>query len=437
MTPAATHPGEELLELDRRRVWHPYTPMQQYLAEGDALVITAASGSRLHAADGRSYLDGNSSWWAALLGHGHPRLCAALRRQSEIMCHVALAGIVHEPAARLAEELCALAPAGLERVFFSDDGSTAVEVALKLCLKYWVNAGAPERKRFAALEGAFHGDTLAATMLGGVELFRRPYGASLLDCVHLPLPSPPSGAERAYEALARLFSRPDELAAVIVEPLLQGAAGMRIYPAEYLRELRRLCDRHEVLLIADEVFTGYGRSGSMWACEEAGVVPDLMCLAKGLSGGMLPMGATLVNERVFAAFLGEPERAFHHGHTYGGNPLAAAVAREVLAVYRDEDIVSRARPKALRIRAAFERMATRRGVSAQRSMGMVGALDLAAGGGYLGGGGWQVYREALRRGAYLRPLGDVVYVAPPLNIADDDLDELLAIVDESLAAVAA
>jgi adenosylmethionine-8-amino-7-oxononanoate aminotransferase len=218
------------------------------------------------------------------------------------------------------------------------------------------------------------------------------------------------------------------MAAVVIEPLVQGAAGMRIYPAEYLRQLRALCDRHDVLLIADEVFTGYGRTGTMWACEQAGIAPDMLCLAKGLSGGILPMAATLVSERVFAAFLGDAERTFYYGHSYCGHPLGAAVAREVLAIYRDEDIVARTAPKARRIAQAFAALGG-------RSLGMVGALDLEGARGYLGERGWRVYREGLRRGAYLRPLGDTVYVAPPLNIADAELDELLAIVADSVAAV--
>ncbi|MBI4956146.1 MAG: adenosylmethionine--8-amino-7-oxononanoate transaminase [Myxococcales bacterium] len=428
---------------DRAFSWHPYTPMRAYLDEHRPLVIGAARGARLYDLDGRSYLDGNGSWWVAVLGHGHPRLVAALQQQAARLCHVSFAGITHEPGALLAEELVAVAPPGLARVFYSDDGSTAVEVALKLALQFWHNQGATRRHRFVALDDAFHGDTLGACSLGGIEVFRRPFAGALCDCVHVPTPPQP-GAEdeaygRAFEALATLVRRDrDELCAVVVEPLLQGAAGMRSYAPRYLRELRALCDRHEVLLVADEVFTGYGRTGAMWACEAAGVSPDLLCTAKGFTGGVLPMAATLASSAVFDAFLGAPERAFFHGHSFTGNPLGAAVAREVLAVFREEAVLERARPKAARLAEAFARMASLPGVRSHRACGMTAALDLAGVGGYLGRAGWRVYAEALARGAYLRPLGDTVYVAPPLVIDDADLEELLGIVEESVrAAVAA
>jgi adenosylmethionine-8-amino-7-oxononanoate aminotransferase len=433
----------EIVALDKRRVWHPYTAMARY-ADADPIVVERAEGSRLYDVDGRSYIDGNASWWTALLGHGHPRLVAALRGQSERLCHAPLAGIAHEPAARLAEELCAVAPAGLGRVFFSDDGSTAVEVALKLALQYWRNQGA-DRRRFVALDGAFHGETLGVTALGGVEIFRRPFAGVLLECVHVPPPVRGGDAaqyDRAFEAMAALLRREGhEVAAVVVEPVLQGAAGMRDYDPAYLRELRSLCDETGVLLVADEVFTGYGRTGPMWGCDHAGIAPDVLCTAKGFSGGVLPMAATLATERIFAAFLGDDARTFHYGHTYCGNPLGAAVAREVLAIYRDERILERARPKAGRVAEAFEtRIARLPGVVATRSCGLTGAADLASGSGsgsgsgYLGRRGWRVYEHALERGAYLRPLGDTVYVAPALNILDDDLDALLAILEESIVA---
>jgi adenosylmethionine-8-amino-7-oxononanoate aminotransferase len=286
-----------------------------------------------------------------------------------------------------------------------------------------------------ALEGAFHGETLGATALGGVETFRRPFAGALLGCVHVPPPHPGASADAALAQLERtLGAHADLLAAVVLEPVVQGAAGMRIYDPAYLRGARELCNRHDVFLVFDEVFSGYGRTGPMWACEHAGVAPDLLCTAKGFTGGLLPMGATLTSERIFEGFLGAPERAFHYGHTFCGNPLGAAVAREVLAVYRDEDVLARAKPKARAIAAAFEALSELPGVAAVRSLGMIGALDLAGQAGYLAGAGWRVYAEARRRGAYLRPLGNVVYVTPALNIDDGDLAELLAIVRESVAA---
>jgi adenosylmethionine-8-amino-7-oxononanoate aminotransferase len=239
---------------------------------------------------------------------------------------------------------------------------------------------------------------------------------------------------RAFAAVSEIVDGAAEtVAAVIVEPLVQGAVGMRMYPAKFLRDLAALCTAHEVLWIADEVFTGYGRSGSMWACEQATVTPDLLCTAKGFTGGMLPMAATLVTERVFSAFA-EEDRMLFHGHSFGGNPLGAAVAREVLAIYRDERILERAQPKAKRIAAAFDKLGQVAGVVRTRALGMVGAADLASSPSYSGHTGWQIYEEALKRGAYLRPLGDTVYIAPPLTISDDELDELLGIVEASIRA---
>jgi adenosylmethionine-8-amino-7-oxononanoate aminotransferase len=426
-----------IVALDKRRVWHPYTPMDDYRARVDPLVVARAEGSWLVDVDGRRYLDGNASWWVCALGHNHPRLVAALKRQADLLCHSSLAGATHEGAAELAESLCQAAPRGLEHVFFSDDGSTAVEVAMKLALQYWAQNGRPSRRRFLALEGAFHGETLGATALGGVEVFRRPFAGSLLDCIHVPSPAEENDYARAFEALERIVRKDSqEIAAVVIEPLVQGASGMRIYASAYLRALRDLCDASDVFLVADEVFTGYGRTGAMWACDHAGVSPDLLCVAKGFSGGMLPMAATLTTSRIFEGFLGASERAFYYGHSFCGNPLGAAVAREVLRIYEEERVVEGVRARAARVAKAFTEMANLPGVVRTRALGMVGALDLSGTTGYLGDAGWRVYEEARRRGAYLRPLGNVVYVAPSLVISDQDLAQLLSIVRESVAAVA-
>ena len=425
--------ARRIVELDKRHVWHPYTPMQRYVEETTPLVVVRAEGSRLYDPNGRSYLDANASWWCAALGHGHPRLVAALREQAGALCHVPLAGIAHEQAALLGAELVRAAPAGLEHVFYSDDGSTAVEAALKLALQYAAQTGRPRRRRFVALDGAFHGETLGATLVGGIELFRRGFGGVTLDCLRVPAGA--TAHERTFFALAEIVDGYEsEIAGVILEPMLQGAAGMRPYDPELLRSAREVTHRHGIPLILDEVFTGYGRTGPMWASEHAGVTPDVLCVAKGFTAGMLPMAATLTTHEMFAAFLGDPSRAFLHGHTFCGNPLGARLAREVLAVYDDEHVLERARPKADAIRRAFLTLGELSGVENARSLGMVGALDLGAGG-YLGAGGWRVYEEALRRGAYLRPLGSTVYVAPALNIPDADLEELLAIVGDSVRAV--
>ncbi len=425
----------EIVRLDKARVWHPYTAMDEYIDRIDPIVVSRATGARLYDVDGRSYIDGNSSWFVATLGHSHPRLLSALKNQADVLAHCALAGITHEPAARLADELVAVAPPGLSRVFFTDDGSTAVEVAVKMAVQMWRQLGAPEKTRFVALDGAFHGDSLGAASLGGIELFRRPFAGILFDCVHAPLPDP-DAYSRAFDAISKMVTGDaDHIAAVVVEPVVQGSAGMRMYPAEYLRELSVLCARRDVLLIVDEVFTGYGRTGPMWACEHAGITPDLFCIGKAMSP-LLPMGATLAGPRVEAAFGGGKERALLYGHTLCGNPLGAALAREVLAVYREEKILERAEAKAKVIARAFDRIGALPGVLAVRSLGMIGAADLG-GDGYLGELGWRVFEEARRRGAYLRPLGDTVYVTPPLTIDDADLEELLSIVHASIAATLA
>lgn len=426
--------AEEIVAADKRHVWHPYTAMQQYIAHTNPLVVASAQGSRLIDVQGKAYIDGNSSWWAAPLGHAHPRLLQRLNEQAQTLCHVPLAGIAHEQAALLAQELVAVAPAGLTRVFYSDDGTTAVEAALKMALQYWAQNGHPQRRLFVALEGAFHGETLAVTSLGGIEVFRRAVAGTLIDCFRVPPGR--DGQQAAFEQLSSVLrERQHEIAGVILEPMLQGAAGMRPYSARYLRAVRELTEQLGLLLICDEVFTGYGRTGPMWACDHAGISPDLLCLAKGFTAGILPMAATLASERVFAGFDGGTERAFLHGHTYCGHPLGAAIAREVLAIYRDEQILAAARPKAARIAEHFAELATLPGVHQARCLGMVGALTLGDDRGYLGQLGWRVYERALERGAYLRPIGDVVYVAPALNIADSDLAQLLAILRDSLIAV--
>lgn len=413
--------------------------MDDYAQRVDPLVVVRAEGARLYDADGRCYLDANSSWWVATLGHGHPRLVTALEKQARTFPHVSLAGVTHAPAAELAEAVCAVAPPGLEHVFYSDDGSTAVEVALKLALQFWSQNGRPERRAFVALAGGFHGETLGCTAVSGVEVFRRPFAGALAEVFHAPSPGDPDvPLERAIDALAELLAQEsDRIAALVLEPIVQGAAGMRIYDRSYLRAARDLCDRYDVFLVADEVFTGYGRTGPMWACQHAGVSPDLLCTAKGFSGGMLPMAATLATQRLFDGFLGGSERAFYYGHSFCGNPLGAAVALEVLRIYEEEKVLAVTAAKAERIARCFAALGALPGVARTRSLGMIGALDLAGDAGYLAQAGWRVFEEARLRGAYLRPLGNVVYITPPLVIPDDDLDELLQIVSDSVTAVAA
>lgn len=427
---------DEILRLDRAHVWHPYTPMLSW-AEEDPIVVYAAEGARLFDEDGTSYIDGNSSWYTASLGHQHPRILKAVREQLKKFAHVSLAGIAHGPAADLAAELARVAPAdasrSLSHVFFTDNGSTAIEAAVKMATQAWSQMGSPRKRRFLALESAFHGETVGASSLGGVEVFRKPFAGILFDCIRVP--SPADGHEKAFEALNKAIAGASgSLAAVIVEPMVQAAGGMRIYDAAFLRELRTLCDRHEVYLILDEVFTGYGRTGPMWACQHAGITPDLMCLGKSFCP-ILPMACVLATDKVFQAFDGPRDHAFLYGHTFCGNPLGAAVAREVLQIFDDENILDGVTRRAPMIERAFAQLGEIGGVRNPRSLGMVGAADLGDGKGYLGDLGWKVYAEAKKRGAYLRPLGDTVYVVPPLTIPTSDLEMLLGILEESVRAV--
>lgn len=431
----SSSPREQLVSRDKRFVWHPYTPMEAYVRDAQPLVIERASGSRLFDVNGRSYIDGNASWWTSLLGHNHPRLVRALTEQAEKFCHTALAGITHEPAIDFAERIIARAPEGMSRVFFSDNGSTAVEAAIKLAAQYWVQQDKREKSLFLSLERAFHGETLGVTALGGVEAFRAPFAALTMPVLHLP--SPALDEERALTVLSQtLREQASQIAALVLEPLIQGAGGMLMYSPVYLQRARELTEKYDVLLIVDEVFTGYGRTGPFWACEQAGITPDLLATAKGLSGGLLPFAATLATERVYEGFLGDSSRAFYYGHTYCGNPLGAAVAREVLQVYEEERIIEKAAQKALLLRERWEAWASLPGVSGVRCLGMCAALDLGEEGStYLDPRGAQVCAAALRRGAYVRPLGSTLYVTPALNIPDEDLTELCDILEASLQEV--
>jgi adenosylmethionine-8-amino-7-oxononanoate aminotransferase len=417
---------------ERAHVWPPYTSSERH--EGrEPLVIVEAEGPYIVDADGKRYVDAVSSWWCATLGHRHPRLVRALTEQASMLTHVAAGGITHANVALLAEELAAIAPSGLTRTHFSDDGSTAVEVAVKIAFQYWQQNGRPKRHRFVCLSGAYHGDTLGAASLASVEEFAGVFAPLLFDVVHAPDPSDEGGWDRVVSSIDRtLRDRADEIAGVVIEPLVQGASGMRMHTPEVLRRIAECARAIDTFVIADEVFSGYGRTGTMWACDRAGISPDLMCVAKGFTAGILPMGATMATARIYDGFRGGAERALMHGHTFCGHPLGASVAREVLAIYRDESIVAGVAPRAKKIADVFARIASIDGVRRVRTLGSIGAADLGDVG-YGGTGiGWRVADEARARGVYLRPLGDTVYVAPPLNVPMDVLDEMLEVVDESI-----
>jgi adenosylmethionine-8-amino-7-oxononanoate aminotransferase len=417
----------EILDLDRRYVWRPYTSSDDH-ASADPIVVVEAEGPYVIDADGTRYIDAHSSWWTASLGHRHPRIVAAITRQCETLIHVAMAGATNPIAAELARDLVSIAPAGLTRVFFSDDGSTAVETAIKMAVQYWRQNGKPARHRFLTLARSYHGDTTGAMSVGAVEAFRGAFAPILFESF---APEEADDWERSIAAIEERLASDDRVAAVIVEPMVQGAGGMRMWPASLLARLREATSRADVFLIADEVFTGLGRTGRLWACDHANVAPDLLCTAKALSGGAFPFAATLATDRIYDGFRGDATRALLHGHTFCGNPLGAAVAREVLSIYRDERVIDGIAERAAGIERAFRAIGEIEGVRRARSLGMVGACDLGEAG-YFGKRGKDVVREARERGVYLRALGDTIYVCPPLNIPIRVLDSLLDAVHDSV-----
>jgi adenosylmethionine-8-amino-7-oxononanoate aminotransferase len=414
---------------DRTYLWHPFTQQRGWAAE-EPLVIERADGTDLIDEDGRRYIDGVSSLWCNVHGHRHPAIDAAVRDQLDRVAHSTLLGLTHPPAVELARRLIEIAPPGLRRVFYSDSGSTATEIALKMAFQYWRQRGDSRRTRFLALEDAYHGDTLGAVSVGGIDLFHSMYRPLLFDALK-------ARAGDAADMERLLAENEGEVAAVIAEPLVQGAAGMLLQPDGYLRDVRALCDRYGALLILDEVATGLGRTGEMFACGHEGVSPDLLCLGKGLTGGYLPLAATLTTERVYEGFLGEHQdfRTFFHGHTYTGNPLACAAAIATLDLFEEERTLDRLRPKIKLLERLLETIAGRHVVADVRQRGFMVGIELA--------GfplerriGHQVTLEARRRGAIVRPLGDVVVLMPPLAISAEDLLRLVVIVGESIDAAA-
>jgi adenosylmethionine-8-amino-7-oxononanoate aminotransferase len=437
---------EQLERWDREHVWHPFTPMQQYAAELP-LIIERAEGCLLIDLDGRQYIDGVSSLWCNVHGHRVPALDDAVREQLDRVAHSTLLGVSNVPAIRLARRLVELAPPGLTRVFFSDDGATAVEVALKMAFQYWRQCPRPrpEKTRFLALGGAYHGDTLGDVSVGDLARFHELFRPLLFPTLRAPSPycyRCPLGLERTscrvdcVEMLEKLVrEHADTLAAVVIEPLVQGAAGMITAPDGFLRRVREVTRAHDVLLIADEVAVGFGRTGSLFACSQEGVVPDFLCLAKGLTGGYLPLAATLTTEEVFAAFLGRPEegRTFYHGHTYTGNPLGAAVALANLDLLTG-GVLQGVPERVERFRLHLEGLAELPHVGEVRQRGLLAGVELVEDRATRRPfpaalrAGARVCRLARERGVLVRPLGDVVVILPPLSIPLSLLDELCEVV---------
>ncbi|WP_010162600.1 adenosylmethionine--8-amino-7-oxononanoate transaminase [Sphingomonas sp. PAMC 26617] len=403
-------------------IWHPFT--QHGLGEPIPLV-THASGAILHTADGRRIVDAISSWWVTTHGHCHPRIMAAIAAQTQALDQIIFAGWTHEPAEALARGLIALLPPALTRVFFSDSGSTSVEVALKMALGFWANRGEP-RDRILVLEHSYHGDTIGAMSVGARGVFNQAYGALLFDVGTIPFPTP--GHEQVtLDALeAACGERP---AAFIVEPLVLGAGGMLFYPAHVLAEMRAICARHDVLFIADEVMTGWGRTGTLLACEQAGVVPDILCLSKGLTGGAVPLAVTLATDAIYDAhFSDDRSKMFFHSSSYTANPIACAAANANLDIWRDEPVLARVADLAERQAARLASLADHRNVRNARALGTITAVELVdrAGGGYLSNLGPMLLKRFRDADLLLRPLGNTVYVMPPYSITADDLDRVYA-----------
>jgi adenosylmethionine-8-amino-7-oxononanoate aminotransferase len=416
--------ARDLLARDARHVWHPYTPA----TAPPPLPVARASGAYLHTADGRAVLDAISSWWVTLHGHGHPAIAAAVAAQAAVLEQVIFAGCTHEPAVRLAERLTSIAPRGLDRVFYSDDGSTAVEVALKIALQYWRLAGA-DRDLIIALEHAYHGDTVGAMSVSARGVFTAPFGAMLFDVARVPDPS--SGDTLA--ALDALLEREGgRCAALILEPMLLGAGGMRMYDAGTLAAIARRASAAGALVIADEVLTGFGRTGPLFACEHAGIAPDLLCLSKGLTGGALPLGATLASEAVWSAFDGRsPYGTLYHGHSYTANPIACAAALASLDLL-DEQSAGRRAAIAAAHRAGLAKLATHARVCAPRTLGTIGAFDLAGASGYSSDAAAGLAPFALECGVLVRPLGNVVYVMPPYCVTGPEVGGVYDVLAEWL-----
>ncbi len=423
------------------RIWHPFT---NSALDPAPIPVERAEGVWLYTKDGRKIIDAISSWWVNLHGHANPRITAAIAVQARKMEHVIFAGFTHEPAEKLAKRLRKwLAPA-LTQLFFSDDGSTAVEVALKIAVQHFSNRGRPEKKEVVALEHGYHGDTAGAMSVSDDSPFTDPFRSMRFAVHRVPSPylyrrpaamTPEEYLDHCIQQLATLLEEKSRsIACMILEPLVQAAGGMIIYPAEYLQKARELCTKHDVLLIADEVLTGFGRTGKIFACDIAGVVPDLMCLSKGITGGFLPMGVTLCTDRVESAFRSENRmHTFYHGHSYTGNALACAAANASLQIFEDEPVFDRIATIAKINGERLEQFKRFAAVGETRQLGTIGAIELRADdAGYLSAMRPKLYQFFLERGVLLRPLGNVVYVLPPYVISPDELHRVYDVIAEAV-----
>ncbi len=442
--------NDPYIRRDLKHVWHPCTQMKDHEGAIPLIPIRRGAGAWLEDYDGKRYLDAVSSWWVNLFGHANPAINAAVGAQLESLEQVILAGFTHEPVIALSEELTALAPAGLTRCFYADNGSSAIEVAIKMSFHYWRNVGRGAKRRFVTLANSYHGETLGALAVGNVELYKKIYQPLLMDVLTVPSPDcfgrapGVSWAEHSRTQFAHmeatLAAHAHEICAVIVEPLVQCAGGMRMYDPIYLTLLREACDRHQVHLIADEIAVGFGRTGTLFACEQAGIRPDFMCLSKGLTAGYLPLSTVITTEEVYAAFYDEYEKltAFLHSHSFTGNPLACAAARACLRLFREQQVLEKNLALAAHLGARAAALAEHPHVAEVRQRGMIVAAELVRDKAARTPYPWSerrgltIYRHALRRGVLLRPIGNVVYFMPPYVVTPEEIDLMVEVAAEGI-----
>lgn len=445
----------KLEDKDKKFIWHPFTQMKDYCAE-DPLIIEKGNGVYLYDIYGRKYIDGVSSLWLTVHGHRKKELDDAIRSQLRKIAHSTLLGLSNKPAIELAEKLVEIAPKGLTKVFYSDDGATSVEVALKIAFQYWKQKTnpKPKKKKFIAFRNAYHGDTIGAVSAGGIGLFHQCYKPLLFKTIFAGYPycyrckekqkCKSLTGSKCVENLEMLFKKyHKEIAGVIIEPLIQGAGGMIVAPYGFLKKVRELCYRYNVLLIADEVATGFGRTGTMFACSQENVAPDILCLAKGITGGYIPLAATIVNDKIYRAFWGnyEERKTFFHGHSYTGNPLGCALALANLKIFRDENTVEKLRQKIEYLKDVLENFRQLEHVGDVRQCGMMAGIELVKSKRsktpYL----WEekigikVSKEARNNGLIIRPLGNVIVLMPPLSISEKELKKTADIVYEAIKKV--
>ena len=445
---------EEWIEKDLKYVWHPDTQHKQYEGKNyKPALIEKGEGIYVYDIDGNKYIDAVSSWWVNTLGHNVKRLNNALLNQAEKIEHILLADFTHKPAVELAERLVKLAGNPFSKVFYSDDGSTAVEVALKMAYQYWYQKGKPEKKYFVSMTESYHGDTLGSVSVGGIDIYKKIFNPLVFEtlkvkapfCYRCPLNCKQGQCNiECINEVEELFKQKhNEIAAMIVEPLVQGAAGMRMYPAEYLKKLRTLCDKYDILLIDDEVAMAFGRTGKYFAFEHAQIKPDIFCVAKGITAGYIPLAATITTDKIYNAFYDDFStlKTFYHGHSFTGNPLACAVAVENLKIMEEEKIIEKLQPKIEYLKKSLKIFESLEHAGDIRQTGMIGAVEMVKDKktkepyAFEERMGHRVFLDAMKRGAILRPIGNVIYFMPPLIITEAQIDELLKIAYDSIKTV--